>query len=179
MDTSNILIFLACIIFLFLIGKFFAVPLKMLVKVIGNSIVGGCIIFVVNIIGGMFGFHIGLNIVTTVVAGILGIPRCSTSYYTKNISIKLKKIVICVIIVCIKNKEDLLMNSENILQTSQIYKCMKDESKEALLERVKKEVQKIHTELAMQRMYDKSETEIIELECGYQIAVIIHVPKFV
>ena len=71
------------------------------------------------------------------------------------------------------------MNSENILQTSQIYKCMKDESKEALLERVKKEVQKIHTELAMQRMYDKSETEIIELECGYQIAVIIHVPKFV
>lgn len=71
------------------------------------------------------------------------------------------------------------MQSETVLQTSRIYKCIGKESKPDLLERVKKEVQKIHTELAMQRLYDKAKTEIIELECGYQIAVIIKIPKFV
>ena len=75
MDATNILIFLTCIIFLFLIGKFFAVPLKILLRVIGSSIVGGCVIFLINLVGGTFGFHIGLNVITTAIVGILGVPR--------------------------------------------------------------------------------------------------------
>ena len=74
MDINNIIVFLACVVFLFLIGKFFVVPLKLILKVLGNSILGAIIIFVVNLIGGIYGFHIGLNIVTTLVVGILGVP---------------------------------------------------------------------------------------------------------
>ena len=75
MDGNSIIVYLGCIIFLFLIGRFFIVPLKTIAKIVGNSILGGILIFVVNLIGNMFNFHIGLNIVTAIVTGILGVPR--------------------------------------------------------------------------------------------------------
>lgn len=76
LDSNSVIVYVACIIFLFLIGRFFIIPLKTLAKIIGNSILGGILIFVVNLIGGLFGFHVGLNVVTAIVTGILGIPRC-------------------------------------------------------------------------------------------------------
>ena len=39
-----------------------------------NSILGGIIIVVINLVGGMFSFHIGLNYITVIVIGILGVP---------------------------------------------------------------------------------------------------------
>ena len=85
LDINTIIVYLACIVFLFIIGKFFILPLKSIFKLIANSIIGGILIFVINLIGGMFGFHIGLNIVTALVTGILGIPRSSIAYITKDI----------------------------------------------------------------------------------------------
>ena len=75
LEANTIITYLACIFFLFIIGRIFIVPLKFILKLIFNSIIGGILIFVINLIGGMFNFHIGLNIITTIVVGILGIPR--------------------------------------------------------------------------------------------------------
>lgn len=74
LDINSIIVYIACIIFLFLIGKFFIIPLKIIARIIGNSILGGILIFIVNTIGNMFNFHIGLNIGTAIVTGILGVP---------------------------------------------------------------------------------------------------------
>lgn len=74
MDINSIIVYVACIIFLFLIGRFFIIPLKSIAKIIGNSIIGGILIFIVNAIGSLLNFHIGLNIGTAIVTGILGIP---------------------------------------------------------------------------------------------------------
>ena len=71
---ESTIIFLACICFLFIIGKIFIVPLKWIMKLIFNSILGGLIIFAINLIGSIWGFHIGLNFITAVLVGILGIP---------------------------------------------------------------------------------------------------------
>lgn len=71
---ENIIIFLACICFLFIIGKIFIVPIKWVSKLIFNSILGGLIIFAINLIGGIWGFHIGLNFLTAIMVGLLGIP---------------------------------------------------------------------------------------------------------
>lgn len=70
----NILTYLACICFIFIIGKIFIVPIKKILKLILNSILGGIIIYVINLIGANFGFHIGLNIVNSVIIGLLGLP---------------------------------------------------------------------------------------------------------
>ena len=71
---DNIIIFLACICFLFLIGKIFIVPIKWILKLVFNSILGGLLIFAINLIGGIWGLHIGLNFFTAIIVGILGIP---------------------------------------------------------------------------------------------------------
>lgn len=73
METS-ILTFLACICFLFLIGRILIIPIKIIVKLILNSILGGLLILAINILGGMFGIHISINIITCIIVGILGIP---------------------------------------------------------------------------------------------------------
>lgn len=73
---NTVLVYVGCIVFLFLVGKFFIMPLKSITKIIGNSILGGILIFIVNVIGSLFNFHIGLNIGTALITGILGIPRC-------------------------------------------------------------------------------------------------------
>lgn len=73
MDT-NLITYLACICFLFIFGKIFIVPIKKVLKLVINSIIGGFIIFLINLVGVTFGFHIGLNIFTTILIGLLGLP---------------------------------------------------------------------------------------------------------
>ncbi|NLC88038.1 MAG: SigmaK-factor processing regulatory BofA [Clostridiaceae bacterium] len=96
LDINSIIVYLACIIFLFLIGKFFIFPIKVILKIIGNSIIGAIIILVVNLIGSIWNFHIGLNIITAIVVGILGIPRSNfINYFENHIIIVEKNIIIC------------------------------------------------------------------------------------
>ena len=73
MDT-NIITYLACICFLFIFGRVFIVTIKKVLKLVINSILGGLTIFLINVIGGIWGFHIGLNIFTSILVGILGLP---------------------------------------------------------------------------------------------------------
>lgn len=49
-------------------------PFRSILRLIGNSIMGGLIIYIINLIGGLWGFHIGLNLITSIFVGILGIP---------------------------------------------------------------------------------------------------------
>lgn len=70
----NILAYLTCICLIFIFGRIFIVPIKKILKLIINSVMGGIVIFLINIIGANFGFHIGLNLVTSILIGILGIP---------------------------------------------------------------------------------------------------------
>lgn len=74
METNSIIIFLVCSIVLFIVGRIFILPLKKIFKLIVNSVLGGVLIYVINLIGATFGFHIGLNIGTSIFVGILGVP---------------------------------------------------------------------------------------------------------
>ena len=73
-DFNTIITYIACIFFLFIFGKIFIVPLKTILKLMLNSILGGLMIFVINLIGASFHFHIGLNFITSIFVGLLGIP---------------------------------------------------------------------------------------------------------
>lgn len=73
----NIITYLACICFIFIFGRIFIVPLKKILKLVLNSIVGGIVIYIVNVIGGTVGFHIGLNFFTSILVRVIGITRCS------------------------------------------------------------------------------------------------------
>ena len=74
MDFNSIITYIACIFFLFIFGRIFIIPIKTTLKLIINSALGGLLIFVINFIGSFFNFHIGLNLITSIFIGILGIP---------------------------------------------------------------------------------------------------------
>ena len=71
---SNIITYLACICFIFIFGRIFIVPFKKILKLIINSVLGGLTIYIINLIGAGFNFHIGLNIFTSILVGLLGLP---------------------------------------------------------------------------------------------------------
>lgn len=73
-NTNTIIIFLSCIFAILIFGKVLIMPIKQILKLVFNSLLGGGIILVANWIGTMFNFHIGLNIFTAIFVGILGIP---------------------------------------------------------------------------------------------------------
>lgn len=70
----NALIIISCICMLFIVCKIFIMPIKWFVKLLFNSALGGLLIFLINLIGSNFAFHIGLNILTALFVGILGTP---------------------------------------------------------------------------------------------------------
>ncbi len=72
--NQNIIAFLASICVIFILGRLFLFPIKKILKLVLNSILGGIILYIINIIGGMFNFYIGINIFTCIMVGILGIP---------------------------------------------------------------------------------------------------------
>ena len=74
MDT-NLITFLACISFLFIFGRIFIVPVRKILKIIFNSILGGIAIYLINLIGASFNFHIGLNFFTTIVIRYIRLTR--------------------------------------------------------------------------------------------------------
>ena len=85
MDT-NVITYLACICFIFIFGRIFIVPLKKILKLVFNSILGGLSIFLINLVGATFNFHIGLNFFTSILIRVIRIARsCSININKVNI----------------------------------------------------------------------------------------------
>ena len=74
MDITVIISFATCIIFLLIFGKVLLFPMKKIIGIVLHSLLGGLLIWIINIVGTSFGFHIGLNIISAVIVGLLGIP---------------------------------------------------------------------------------------------------------
>ncbi|MDF2565894.1 MAG: pro-sigmaK processing inhibitor BofA [Massilibacillus sp.] len=74
MDLSVIAAYVVGILAIYFIGKMFLMPVRLVWKLIYNGIIGGIMLWVVNFVGASFGFAIGINFVSALVAGFLGIP---------------------------------------------------------------------------------------------------------
>lgn len=59
---------------IYMVGKMFLMPVRLVWKFIYNGIIGGAMLWLVNLIGANFDFEIGINIISALVAGFLGIP---------------------------------------------------------------------------------------------------------
>lgn len=68
------LVFIGCIIAVFIIAKVLSWPFKLIIKLIVNILLGGLLLYVVNIAGAVIGFSIPFNWITALIAGILGVP---------------------------------------------------------------------------------------------------------
>ena len=74
LELNNVIIILGCIICMLIVGVVFKVSMFKILKLIFNSLLGVCLIYFINLVGVSINLHIGLNVVTTIFVGILGIP---------------------------------------------------------------------------------------------------------
>ena len=75
MHASVLLTYAGAILLIFLLGKIFLWPIKLVLKLVVSSIIGGILILVLNLAAGLFGLLlIPLNLLTALVVGVLGIP---------------------------------------------------------------------------------------------------------
>lgn len=81
-NTNTIIVFLSCIMAIIIFGKMLILPIKIIVKLILNSLLGGLIIVAINWIGVAFNIHIGLNFFTSIFVRYI---RNSRSYFVNNI----------------------------------------------------------------------------------------------
>jgi len=75
METINIVIAaVVLLVVLFIIGQILVKPVKLLWKLILNSLIGLILLMAVNYLGAYYDFSLPVNIITILVAGFLGIP---------------------------------------------------------------------------------------------------------
>ena len=73
-EMSVFLTFGGALILLFLLGRALLAPLKLILRLLLNSVVGGVALMVINFIGMNFGVLIPLNAINALIVGVLGVP---------------------------------------------------------------------------------------------------------
>lgn len=73
-ELSIILAYAFGLILLYVVGWILLVPIKLLMRLIWNGVIGGVLLFLVNLVGGIWGISIVINPINALVAGFLGVP---------------------------------------------------------------------------------------------------------
>lgn len=74
MELGTIGAFAVGLIAIYFIAKIVMLPAKLILKLIYNGVIGGIMLWGVNLLGSGFDFAIGINIVSALIAGFLGVP---------------------------------------------------------------------------------------------------------
>jgi len=74
MDVNIIIAFTLGLVLIYLIGRVMLVPIKWVLKLLINALVGGIILGVINYFGTILGIHVPINPITALAVGFLGIP---------------------------------------------------------------------------------------------------------
>ena len=74
MDVGTLLAFIFGLFLLYIVGMLLVIPIKMILKLIANGVIGGLLLLLFNLIGGFLGLSLAINPITAVTVGFLGIP---------------------------------------------------------------------------------------------------------
>lgn len=73
-DFTVILFFALGLVLLYFTGWLLLAPLKFILKLIVSGILGGILLFVINLVGGIFSVTIAINPLSAIIAGYFGVP---------------------------------------------------------------------------------------------------------
>ncbi len=74
MDFGTILFYIIGLALLYIVGMLLVWPIKKIIKLIFNGILGGITLFLFNFIGKFFGLGIAINPLNAIIVGFLGVP---------------------------------------------------------------------------------------------------------
>ncbi len=78
MDLNIILAFVFGLMVLYLLARILVYPMRVLTKAVGNSLVGAVLLIIFNLVGGLMGLSVSVNVVSALVVGFLGVPGLLT-----------------------------------------------------------------------------------------------------
>jgi inhibitor of the pro-sigma K processing machinery len=73
-DLNIVLAVMFGLFVLYFMGKLLVAPARVLLRVLLTGVSGAVILFLFNLIGGLFGLVIGINAVTALLVGYMGLP---------------------------------------------------------------------------------------------------------
>lgn len=73
-EFNVILAYVFGIILLYVVGRMFLMPIKLIFRLIYNGLIGGAMLWALNFVGIHIGFNIAINPITALIAGFLGLP---------------------------------------------------------------------------------------------------------
>ena len=73
-DLNIILAYAFGLLLLYIVGWLLFMPIKFIVRLLYNGVIGGLMLWILNLVGGFFSIYIAINPVTALIAGFLGIP---------------------------------------------------------------------------------------------------------
>lgn len=62
------------IVLILLLGFFLVIPLKIVFRLVYNGLIGGIVLWLVNLLGAQFGFILPITVWTALLVGFLGLP---------------------------------------------------------------------------------------------------------
>lgn len=74
MDYSVLIAYAFGLVLLYIIGRILFVPVKFVLRLLYNGVIGGVMLWLLNVVGAYVGLHVNINPITALVAGFLGIP---------------------------------------------------------------------------------------------------------
>jgi inhibitor of the pro-sigma K processing machinery len=74
MPIPIILAYAVGILLILLFGRILVIPLKIVLKLVYNGLIGGLVLWVVNLIGSPMGFSLPITVWTALLVGLLGLP---------------------------------------------------------------------------------------------------------
>lgn len=66
--------YLLGLLLLYVLAKALVVPIRILIKLLINGLIGGVALLLFNLVGGIFNLAIAINPLNAIIVGILGIP---------------------------------------------------------------------------------------------------------
>jgi len=79
-DFNSLSLYILGFIGVIVLMRIFAKPIKIILKIALNTVLGGVLLLVLNSFGGIYGINIGINPLTSFICGVLGIPGLALLY---------------------------------------------------------------------------------------------------
>lgn len=74
MEIGTIMAFIFGLFLLYVIGMLLVIPIKVIIKLIVNGVIGGILLVIFNLVGGLIGLNLIINPLSAIIAGLLGVP---------------------------------------------------------------------------------------------------------
>jgi inhibitor of the pro-sigma K processing machinery len=74
LDINFIIAFFFGVLVIYILARLLYFPLRIFLRFLLNTLVGGILLALFNVFGAFWGVQIGLNVVTALIVGIMGVP---------------------------------------------------------------------------------------------------------